>query len=268
MLDFDEPEWEEEREWEDAYVEDAKTALRAFFAERNQEVFYLKQLEVLFEKHFFHWVTARAVSRLVEDEVLGTELVPIEGETKARFVFNRRHRYYKRQIDKSLGIIRNYSRPDIAGGCGEQADTLFCHGLLKRGFGLVGEDVNEHGGRKWTETNHNLDFIIDRDDRTYGCEVKNTWDYIDVDEMRIKLNMCEFLGIIPLFVMRYSPKTYNDEVISRGGFVLIFVSQIYPLGQQSLVKRIKEELGLPADCPKAIPSGIIDRFMKWHVSKV
>ncbi len=223
---------------------------------------------MFFEKQFFHWVTARAVSSLLKDEALGTELAPIEGATKARFVFSKKHRYYRRQIDKTLAIIRQYSRPEIAVACGEQADTLFCHGLLKRGFVLAGEDANEHGGKKWAKTNHNLDFIIDRDGRTYGCEVKNTWDYIDADEMRIKLDMCKFLGITPLFIMRYSPKTYNDEVIRRGGFVLIFVSQIYPLGQQSLVKRIKEELGLPADCPKAIPSGIIDRFMKWHVSKV
>lgn len=268
MVDIDEPEWEGGGEWEDEYVEDAKGRLRAFFTERSQEVFYLKQLEVIFEKQFFHWVTARAVSSLLEDEALGTELAPIEGATRARFVFSRKHRYYRRQIDKTLAIIRQYSRPEIASACGEQADTLFCHGLLKRGFALAGEDVNAYGGRKWTETNHNLDFIIEGDGRTYGCEVKNTWDYIEAKEMRVKLDICKFLGITPLFIMRHSPKTYNHEVNRRGGFVLIFVSQIYPLGQQSLVRRIKEDLGLPADCPKAIPSGIIDRFVKWHGSKV
>lgn len=271
-----EEEWQEEEERADEYVEDAKAALRVFFAERGEEVFYLKQLEVLFErppvgsmkKPPFHWVTARAVNDLLEESLVRAEVVPLEGETRAKFVFSRRHRYYKRQIEKSLAIIREYSRPEIASACGEQADALFLNALMKRGFVWAGEDTNEYRGKKWVETNHNLDFIIERDGRAYGCEVKNRWDYIDPREMRVKLDMCEFLGATPLFIMRASPQTYNDEVIGRGGFVLIFVAQIYPLGQQDLVRRIKEDLGLPADCPRAIPSGIIDRFMRWHMRSV
>jgi len=49
-----------------------------------------------------------------------------------------------------------------------------------------------------------------------------------------------------------------------GGYAMIFVAQIYPFGQRDLVERIKETLGLMADCPRAIPDGIIDRFMRWH----
>lgn len=263
--------WEEEREeqeeWQDQYVEDAKAALRAFFTERREKVFYLKQLEVLFEKPFFHWVTARAVDDLLNEGLLTPEVVPLGGGTKAKFVSHRSHRYYRRQVQKSVAIIREYSRPAIARGCGEQADVLFLNALMKRGFVWAGEDTNEYRGKKWEETNHNLDFIIERDGKPYGCEVKNRWDYIDPREMGVKLAMCEFLGITPLFMMRSSPKTYNDEVIRRGGFVLIFVAQIYPLGQEDLVRRIKEDLELPADCPRAIPSGIIDRFMRWHARR-
>ena len=81
---------------------------------------------------------------------------------------------------------------------------------------------------------------------------------------------------------RDSPKSYNNEIIkgalysrenkryyvvNSGGFALIFVAQIYPFGQQNLANRIKEVLGLPVDCPRAIPEGIIDRFMRWHSRK-
>lgn len=268
MVDIDEPEWEGGGEWEDEYVEDAKAALRAFFTERCQEVFYVKQLQVLFEKPFFHWVTARALSALVKEGLVRPEVVPLEGETKAKFIFDRRHRYYKRQIDRSLAIIREYSRPEIAAACGEQADILFSHGLMKRGFVLVGEDTSEYGGRKWVESKHNLDFIIEKDGRAYGCEVKNTWGYIEPKEMRAKMDMCEFLGITPLFIMRSSPKAYNREIIGRGGYVRIFVAQIYPLGHQDLVRRIKEDLGLPADSRRAIPSGSVEKFIKWHEARV
>ena len=49
-----------------------------------------------------------------------------------------------------------------------------------------------------------------------------------------------------------------------GGVAIIFEAQIYPFGKEDLVKRIKDTLELPVDSPKAIPSGIIDRFMNLH----
>ena len=45
---------------------------------------------------------------------------------------------------------------------------------------------------------------------------------------------------------------------------MIFEVQVYPFGQDGLVRRIRNILGLPVDCPRAIPEGIIDRFMRWH----
>jgi len=64
--------------------------------------------------------------------------------------------------------------------------------------------------------------------------------------------------------MRGSPKHYNNMIYEAGGYAMIFVAQIYPFGHRDLVKRIKEALELEADCPRAIPDGIIDRFMRWH----
>ena len=57
---------------------------------------------------------------------------------------------------------------------------------------------------------------------------------------------------------------YQSLVNAVGGYAMIFETQIYPFGQQDLVKRIKEKLCLSADCPRAIPEGIIERFMNWH----
>lgn len=85
--------------------------------------------------------------------------------------------------------------------------------------------------------------------------------------MVTKLEMCEYLGLKPLFIMRWSPKTYNKMIIDRGGFALIFGCQIYELSQAKLVKRLRGELGLPVDCPKAIPEGILKRFENWHKKK-
>ncbi len=87
--------------------------------------------------------------------------------------------------------------------------------------------------------------------------------------------MCSYFGVRPLFIMRYSPKTYNKIIINAGGYAMIFEFQIYELSQEALVKKIKEVLDLPVVCSdlpvicsKAIPDGIIDRFEKWHQKHV
>ncbi len=257
-----------EAEWpagfpRDSKVDEAKQALKDFFAKNSEDVFYMQQLEVFFEP-VFHWITSTAINELIDEGFLKSEERPLLGSTTIKFVFNKGHRYYKRQMYEKLQIVREYSRPEIASACGRQAEVLFFNALADRGFSSHGQNTNEFGSKRWTETDHDLDFIVERDGKVYGAEVKNKWGYIDKDELDIKLRMCNFLGIKPLFIMRGSPKHYNYMIIKAGGYAMIFEAQIYPFGQKDLVKRIKEKLGLKADCPRAIPDGIIDRFMGWH----
>lgn len=82
------------------------------------------------------------------------------------------------------------------------------------------------------------------------------------------MEMCLFFGVRPLFIMRNAAKTYMWEIIKRGGYGMIFKSQIYDLSQRPLVEKIKDELGLPADCPRAIPDGILERFKNWHLKQI
>ncbi len=258
--DFEPPAYERDKK-----IDEAKSFVLEFFKTNNKQVFYIKQLEVIFEKKFFHWITSRALGELVGEGYLGMVEMPLSVEgTRVKFLFDRKNRYYKREIKKSIGVIREYSDHAIARACGEQADVLFFNALVRKGFASHGEDVNEYKGKKWQATNHNLDFIIEKDSIVYGCEVKNTFAYIERDEFSIKLRICDFLGIKPLFIMRGSPKTYNFEVIQKGGYVMIFEKQIYPFGHEKLVERIIEVLGMPVDCPRKIPDGIIERFIRWH----
>jgi len=224
----------------------------------------MQQLEVFFEKQFFHWITAKAVNELLADGLLRFEEVPLLGATRVKFVFNKKHRYNKREIKKNIEVVREYADPIIARACGRQAEVLFFNALTSKGFRPVGQDINEYNGKKWMATDHDLDFILEGDGVAYGAEVKNKFRYIDEDELRIKLSMCDFLDIRPLFIMRGSPKSYNHEIIKQGGYAMIFEAQIYPFGQEDLVQKIRQALGLPVDCPKAIPEGIINRFTNWH----
>lgn len=251
----------------DKVIDAAKEAIKDFFSKNSEDVFYMQQLAVFFEKPFFHWITSKATNELIREGFLNFETHPLLGATHIKFVFRKGYRYYRRQINEKLKVVREYSNPNIAGACGRQAEVLFFNALTNKGFLSHGQNTNEYKGKKWAETDHDLDFILERDGKAYGAEVKNKLGYIDEAELDVKIRMCAFLGIKPLFIMRGSPKSYNYRIVRMGGYAMIFETQIYPFGQQDLVRRIKEKLHLSADCPRAIPGGIIDRFMNWHNKK-
>lgn len=264
--DIGEEEWPEGQP-RDVKIDEAREELAKFFDENDEGVYYLQQLEIFFEKkpfRFYHWITSKAVNELIEDGLLGSEEMPLSKGTSVKFVFTKKLRYRKMLIRKSIEVIRKYSNPTIAISCGQQAEMLFFNALMNRGFLSKGQNINKYGNKKWVQTEHDLDFIIERDGVVFGCEVKNKWAYIEKKEMEIKLAICRHLGIKPLFIMRQSPQSYNWQIIQDGGYTMIFETQVYPFGQKDLVNRIKEVLNLPADCPRAIPEGIIDRFIRWR----
>lgn len=252
----------------DHYYQEAQEEIRDLFERNKEGAYYLRQLQVRFEKKYFHWITNNAILGLHEIGYLKDIRVPKARGTSTRFFVHRSNRYPKRAIRKIEEIIEEYSQDHITRSCGHRAEDLFCKALAMRGFSPVAEKVREFRGKRWEKTGHDLDFVFERDGIEYGCEIKNTLGYIEKEELEIKLAMCAYLGIKPLFIMRYSPKTYNKLIYDFGGFALLYEVQIYELSQEKLVKKIKEVLGLPVDCPKAIPTGIVDRFERWHKSKV
>lgn len=51
----------------DSRQERARRALIEFFESNRERVFYSRQLEVLFERSWFHWITNRAIHQLIEE---------------------------------------------------------------------------------------------------------------------------------------------------------------------------------------------------------
>lgn len=250
----------------DAKIDQAKKSVRVLLDANSASVFYIKQLQVLLEREFFHWITGRAVGELVMEGSVGYEDAAL-AKGRARFVFNKSHRYRIRQITRAVQAIERYSTPEIARACGHWAESLFLLALAEHGFKVHGRNTNAWGGKTWT-TKHNLDFIVSRDGVVYGAEVKNTWDYIPHGEMAVKIVMCQWLGIRPLFIWRFAPKTYMHEVIKRGGYGMIFETHIFPLGHEALVQEIRDALGLKCDAPARIPDGLLHRFVNWHEKQV
>jgi hypothetical protein len=248
----------------DLVEEQAVDALRAFFEENRERVYSFRQVEIEFESRYFHWITQRALKVLAEDRVVTIEQRTLSYGAPINLVWHKSNRYTRRPINAVLALVEQYSNPSFTAALGNTGELLVSDGFARFGFLQRGRNAREFRGRRWTQTEHNLDFIVERDERVYGIEVKNTLPYIDDKELSIKLKLCSHLEVIPLFVVRAMPAIWTQEVVRRGGFVLQLRYHLYPLSHKALADQVRGELGIPADAPRALYDGTMQRFVSWH----
>ena len=223
-----------------------------------------KQLEVLFEDEYFHWVTDRAVTSLLSESFLKEVVESING-TQVHFVYRHNIRYIRRPIHERKELIRQYSHPIISKATGDYAEILFSFWLRTLGFIVVAKNSNTHKGRTWTQTGHDLDYIVEKDGLGYGVEIKNTFPYMENDEFEVKTKMCEHLQIYPLFILRNAPATQIDG-ISGKGLILRFKTKAYPPGQEQLTKQIWKLMRLPVKVMQDVTPGLSKVLLAFHAS--
>lgn len=250
----------------DAYEEQVQDALRELFNDEPQSVFYGRQLVVRFEAKYFHWVTNRALRHLAASGEVTSKAGKLwpDQDVAVKFYFSKKCRYWRRDAARMIRLIQRYSSEAFGHALGNQGEMMFDAALGARGFRVLGRNVNEFAGKKWAGTGENLDRLYERDGVVYGCEIKNTLDYIPHEELESKLDACESLGVRPLFIMRMAPKTYMKEIIDAGGYGLLFADQLYPFGWAEFAQEVRNTLRLPVACPTAVPAGLIDKFEVWH----
>lgn len=265
-----EPDFEDfvEERPRDAMVDTAKEALRQLFDNEREQVFYKRQLQVIFEDRFFHWITDRALTELAAEGHIAedTEAVPVIEHIT--FYRAKTHRFWKRQAAEIVGLVQRFSDPEFTRALGAHGEQMFDAALPRFGFMPVGTKVRSYGGKTWVETGHDLDRVFVRDGVAYGTEIKNTLKYMPRDELTAKLKMCKFLGLRPLFIVRFAPKSYNFGVFEQGGFTLVIKHQLYPFGQKRFADEVKARLRLPTDSPARINDGTIERLLKWHTASL
>ena len=77
----------------DSEEEKARARLLAYFEDNPKSVFYSRQLEVLFEREYFHWITNRALRRLVEEGRVHTEARKLSTGSEMKLVWHRSYRF-------------------------------------------------------------------------------------------------------------------------------------------------------------------------------
>jgi len=221
--------------------------LRTFFDTESNEVFYQRQLQVIFEKSYFHWITARAVSELAAEGHIASDVEPLPPTGTITLYRAKSHRYWRTQAKEIIDLVTQFSAQPFTEGIGAQGEMLFEAALAGAEFKPTARKVRSYGGKTWTETGHDLDRVFERDGIAYGAEIKNTLPYIPRFELDVKLRMCKQLGLRPLFIVRMAPKSYINDVRLEGGFTLVFKFQLYPYGQKAFADMVRERLRIPGD---------------------
>jgi hypothetical protein len=207
-MDYDDyPEWGDDERGEDSYEQDVRKSLVDLFERNRKKVFFSRQLEVRFENDYFHWVTNRAIRALIVDGIIKEETRQLKSAGEIHLLWHPSFRYYKREAAAVAKLVEEYSNPNIAGAIGLHGETMVLEGFARHEFVMKGRNAKVYGGKEWTKTGHNMDFIFERDSIAYGVEVKNALGYMDQAELRTKLEMCRWLGIKPVFVARMLPRT-------------------------------------------------------------
>jgi hypothetical protein len=263
-MDFDDHLAGPEERPPDATYEQAVEELRRFIEARREQVFFARQLEVLHERQFFHWITNRAVRHLLELGELRGERRDLRTGGTIHLIWHRSFRYYRRFAGRLVGLVEEYADPNIGGALGLHGEALVLEGFARLEFVLKGRNTNSFEGKTWSSTNHDLDFVFSRDGVSYGVEVKNTLRYMDYAEFQQKIQLCKHLGVRPVFDARMLPKSWVNEVARVGGFALILGYQLYPWAHRNLALRVRDDLGLPVDAPRSLEDGTMRRFLRWH----
>ncbi len=252
----------------DVREEAARETLREFFEKNGERVFFSRQIEVMHEDIYFHWITNRAIRGLLADGTIRGETRKLNTGGAIHLIWPRGYRYYKRGAKQLVGLVEEYADPNIGGALGLHGETMVLTAFARSEFVMRGHNTRGFRGKIWEESEHDLDFIFERDSAVYGIEVKNTLGYMQYREFAIKIRLCSQLGVRPIFVVRMMPKTWIKELIDSGGYAMVLKYQLYPWAHRELAGRVDGGLGLPVDAPRALGSGTMERFLRWHSKNV
>jgi hypothetical protein len=147
----------------DPQLDPAMQVVREWFDAHPDEIFYGRQLEVILEKKYFHWITHKALKELTKDGTLQSELRTTNKGNLLRLYWSRRLRYSRRAAQRLAEKVDEHSDPDLSRAIGHHAENLFGFAAARAGFSIVGQNVRSYRGRIWPDTEHELDWILERD---------------------------------------------------------------------------------------------------------
>src|SRR5207247_5650873 len=133
--------------------------------------YFLGQLRILYETNFYPWIISDALNELVRQRFLVTldssnisEFASFSHISKIRFFAHsavaKTNQSFNRAKVKALNtakLIEGYSAPTVGQMLGNHLEALVRQEVRAQHFVNEKIHTNEYNGKKWTETDHNLD---------------------------------------------------------------------------------------------------------------
>jgi hypothetical protein len=108
----------------DDKIDDARTSILDFFTQNHEEVFYERQLTVIFEKTYFHWITVKALLELAAGGSINSQMLELVPGVPIRFFWARGNRYWRRQAGRVTNLVRRFSENPFIHAIGLQGELL------------------------------------------------------------------------------------------------------------------------------------------------
>lgn len=106
----------------DDKIDDAETDILDFFHANQGKVFYERQLTVIFERSYFHWITVKALLELSSGGSINSETLELVPGVPIRFFWAKGNRYWKRQAARVINLVRRFSDTTVTRAIGFRAN--------------------------------------------------------------------------------------------------------------------------------------------------
>ena len=272
---FDPSDWfEEEVDLYDEYEQSAETRVLEIISQ--QQVVTDRELKVRLEREFFPWVTGRALKKLVDGG--SVRLVKAPGRkgrmgTPDNFYMDPSLQYYDilptllRKKDVSYLINSQLTR---AAPAGFFAEEVFGSAFISLGFKILDRDASTFGEKNVKSVRGkeppNLDFILRKNEVTYGVDIKNwiKYEFDTVRDVMFKVSLSLQLGIIPFICARYVDKSAIHKVAQNGGMIYRYDTLILPPDLASLARNATALLGYPILASNTLPDYKLSFINRLH----
>jgi len=121
--EYDEAPFEAVPEPEDEWEKRAVDALDEFFEQNKDRVFFFRQIELAHEDSFFHWVTNRALHRIL-DGTLRTDEDKLSSGASISLIWHKSLRYYRREKKNLIKLVNEYSDPAVGAHLGLNGELV------------------------------------------------------------------------------------------------------------------------------------------------
>ena len=226
-------------------------------------------IKVMLENDYSPRQIQNSLNKLEKDEKLHSLRYKISKVGFSKFYFltefnnEKFHAKLQKKVTSYASWIEKYASKKVTDMLGEHLHDLVKVELRAQNFEITDEkNVHEYKGKKWMYK-HSLDIVAHHKQKnlTIGVEVKNALHLTPVNEIKIKIDMCDYFGITPVFACRWM-ESHRNLIEKNNGFLWQFKHQLYPRGQDDFVNIIRKRFKFPV-----LVSGELPRISRNEFSR-